>query len=204
MRAEEYEQAIKLAPNEPELYEGLGWEYRLVGHADLAAKAFEQQLKLTPGNPIAMYNLGSAMVDSGQEQAAIPLLEQVVHIYNHPTGADYYLGRALAAEGRHEEAVRELLRGTLLTGEMQLRAWYELSQEYRRLGKNGRGARCIGQVPIPQTDRRPRKGQGAGRLAKDKRFGCRFSGDKSKLTSHRSIMVQLDYSVIMVRWVKLG
>jgi tetratricopeptide (TPR) repeat protein len=133
--AEEYQQAIKLAPAEPELYEGLGWEYRFLGHADLAAKAFAQQVKLTPGNPIAMYNLGSAEVDNGQESAAIPLLQQVVKIYGHPSGADYYLGRALAAQGNYEEAASELQRATTLNGEMQQRAWYELSQAYRHMGK---------------------------------------------------------------------
>jgi len=132
---EEYQKAIALAPKEADLYEGIGWEYRQLGHADQAAKAFAEQLKLTPGNPIAMYNLGSAEVDSGQEHDVIPLLEQVVKIYNHPTGADYYLGRALAAEGRHEEAIKAFQRATNLTGEMQRRAWYELSQEYRHLGK---------------------------------------------------------------------
>jgi len=132
---EEYQMAIKLAPREADLYEGMGWEYRQLGQADRAANAFAEQLRLTPGNPIAMYNLGSAEVDSGQEHAALPLLEQVVKIYNHPTGADYYLGRALAAEGRHEEALRAFQSATTLTGEMQRRAWYQLSQEYRRLGK---------------------------------------------------------------------
>ena len=72
----EYQLAIKLAPKEPELYEGMGWEYRKLGQADQAAKAFAEQLRLTPGNPIAMYNLGSAQVDSGQEQAALPLLQE--------------------------------------------------------------------------------------------------------------------------------
>jgi tetratricopeptide (TPR) repeat protein len=133
--AEEYQEAIKSAPHEPELYEGLGWEYRALGHADLAAKAFAQQLKLTPGNPIAMYNLGSAQVDSGQEEVAIPLLQQVVKIYEQPSGADYYLGRALAQQGKYEEAVAELQRATILNGEVQQRAWYELSQAYRHLGK---------------------------------------------------------------------
>jgi tetratricopeptide (TPR) repeat protein len=136
---EEYQLAIQLAPKEADLYEGMGWEYRQLGHADQAAQAFAQQLKLTPGNPIAMYNLGSAEVDSGQEQKAIPLLEKVVTIYNQPTAADYYLGRALAAEGKNEEAVKEFQRATLLTGEMQQRAWYELSQTYRNLG-NAAGA----------------------------------------------------------------
>jgi Flp pilus assembly protein TadD len=131
----EYEQAIKLAPNDAELYEGLGWEYRKLGHADQAAKAFAEQLKLSPGNPIAMYNLGSAQVDNGQEREAIPLLQQVVKIYNHPTGANYYLGRALAAEGKDEEAVAAFQRATTLDGEMQRRAWYQLSQIYRHIGK---------------------------------------------------------------------
>jgi len=132
---QEYQLAIKLAPKEAELYEGLGWEYRKLGQADQAAKAFAEQLKLSPGNPIAMYNLGSAQVDSGQERAALPLLQEVVRIYNHPTGADYYLGRALAAEGKTEEAVMAFQRATTLDGEMQRRAWYQLSQTYRQLGK---------------------------------------------------------------------
>jgi Flp pilus assembly protein TadD len=132
---DEYQQAIKLAPNEPSLYEGLGWEQRALGHADLAAQAFAQQLKLTPGNPIAMYNLGSAQVDSGQERAAIPLLTEVVKVYGHPTAANYYLGRALAADGKDTEAVTEFQQATTLRGELQQRAWYELSQAYRRLGK---------------------------------------------------------------------
>ena len=131
----EYQLAIKLAPTNAELYEGIGWEYRKLGQADQAAKAFAEQLKLSPGNPIAMYNLGSSLVDSGQEHEAIPLLEQVVKIYNHPTGADYYLGRALAAEGREQEAVRAFQRATTLDGEMQRRAWYQLSQTYRHMGK---------------------------------------------------------------------
>jgi tetratricopeptide (TPR) repeat protein len=132
---EEYQLAIKLAPKEPELYEGVGWEYRKLGQADQAAKAFAEQLRLTPGNPIAMYNLSSAQVDSGQERAALPLLEEVVKIYNHPTGADYYLGRALTAVGKDDEAVLAFQRATTLDGEMQRRAWYQLSQTYRRLGK---------------------------------------------------------------------
>ena len=67
--------------------------------------------------------------------AALPLLQQVVKIYGHPTGADYYLGRALVAVGKNDEAVSAFQRATTLNGEMQRRAWYQLSQIYRRIGK---------------------------------------------------------------------
>jgi tetratricopeptide (TPR) repeat protein len=132
---DEYQLAIKLAPNDAELYEGMGWEYRKLGQADQAAKAFAEQLKLSPGNPIAMYNLASAQVDSGHEREALPLLQEVVKIYSHPTAADYYLGRALAVEGQEQQAVLAFQRATTLDGEMQRRAWYQLSQVYRQLGK---------------------------------------------------------------------
>jgi tetratricopeptide (TPR) repeat protein len=132
---EEYKLAIKLAPKEPELYEGLGWEYWALGQTAQAAQSFAEQLKLTPESPIAMYNLGSAEAETGQAEAAIPLLERVTKIYVRPTGADYYLGRALASQNRNAEAAREFERATTLTGEMQRRAWYELSQVYRHLGE---------------------------------------------------------------------
>lgn len=132
---DEYQLAINLAPNQPDLYEGLGWEYRALDQNDQAVQAFKKELALTPGNPMAMYNLGSAEVENGQAQDAVPILEKVVKVYNVPTQADYYLGRALAAEGQYDEAVREFQRATALTGEMQLRSWYELSQTYRHMGK---------------------------------------------------------------------
>lgn len=131
----EYQQAIKIAPKEADLYEGIGWEYRQTGQTDLAEKAFEQQLALTPGNPIAMYNLASARVDNGQAEAAIPLLEQVVKLYGTPTVADYYLGRAYAAAGKNEQAAAEFEKATTLGGETQSRSWYGLSQVYKALGK---------------------------------------------------------------------
>lgn len=140
---DEYQLAIKLAPNQPDLYEGLGWEYRALGQADKAAQAFEQQLKLTPGNPIAMYNLGSSEVEAGQVQAAANLLQKVVAIYQVPTGADYYLGRALAAEGNYSNAAKEFQRATGLEGEMQRRSWYELSQAYRHLGETAEARAAV-------------------------------------------------------------
>jgi tetratricopeptide (TPR) repeat protein len=140
---DEYKQAIKLAPNQPTLYEALGWEYRALNENDQAVEAFKEQLKLAPGNPIGMYNLASSEVENGQSQDALPLLEHVVKIYNVPTQADYYLGRALTAENRYSEAAEEFRRATQLNGEIQMRAWYELSQVYRHMGETAKARDAV-------------------------------------------------------------
>lgn len=140
---DEYLKAIKLAPNQPTLYEALGWEYRALNQNGLAITAFEHQLKLTPGNPIAMYNVASSEVENGQAQAALPLLERVVKVYNTPTLADYYLGRALAATGQYPKAATEFTRATQLSGVVQLRAWYQLSQVYRHMGQTAKARAAV-------------------------------------------------------------
>lgn len=141
--AQEYELAIKLSPNQPELYEGLGWEYQALGEIPQAQQAFAEQLKLTPGNPIAMYNLACAEVENQQPKPALPLLESVVKLYKSPTDADYYLGRALSLVGRNEEAVNEYERATQVPGLTQQRAWFQLAQVYRNLGKTAEARAAI-------------------------------------------------------------
>ncbi|MGA8109061.1 MAG: tetratricopeptide repeat protein [Acidobacteriaceae bacterium] len=140
---DEYQQAIRIAPKEADLYEGLGWEYRQTGQLDLAEKTFEQQLKLTPGNPIAMYNLASAQVDAGHGAEAVPLLQQVVKLYGRPTVADYYLGRAYADAGKNEQAAAEYQKATTLAGETAQRAWYGLGQAYKELGRTAEARAAV-------------------------------------------------------------
>lgn len=140
---QEYEAAIKIAPKQADLYEGLGWEYRQTGQLDLAEKAFEQQLELTPGNPIAMYNLASTRVDAGKAASAVGLLEQVVKLNAAPTVADYYLGRAYAGENKPEPAAAEFQKATTLGGETARQSWYGLSQVYKALGKTAEARAAV-------------------------------------------------------------
>jgi tetratricopeptide (TPR) repeat protein len=140
---EEYQAAIRIAPKQADLYEGLGWEYRQTGQLDLAEKAFEQQLELTPGNPIAMYNLASTRVDAGKAASAVGLLEQVVKVNGMPTVADYYLGRAYAADGKAEPAAAEYEKATTLGGETARQAWYGLGQVYKALGRTAEARAAV-------------------------------------------------------------
>lgn len=131
----EYKLALKLAPNRPDLWEALGWQYRALDDNADAVKAFQKQLQLSPGNPIAMYNLASSEVENGQPAEAIPLLKHVVEIYQTPTQANYYLGRAYASENKYGAAAAQFVMATHVSGPIQERAWYQLSQAYRHLGK---------------------------------------------------------------------
>ncbi|MGC2638530.1 MAG: tetratricopeptide repeat protein [Acidobacteriaceae bacterium] len=140
---DEYQQAIRIAPKQADLYEGLGWEYRATGQLSLAEKAFDEQLRLTPGNPIAMYNRASVQVDAGQGAEAIPLLEQVVKLYGRPTVANYYLARAYAAGGKNEQAAAEYEKATTLEGETAQRSWYGLGQVYKELGQTAQARAAV-------------------------------------------------------------
>src|SRR5256885_9591319 len=77
----EYEAAIKLAPQQADLYEELGDEYRKDSNLDLAALAYRKQLELTPRNAVAMYNLGSVLVEQGKARDGVPLLAGAVKIF---------------------------------------------------------------------------------------------------------------------------
>lgn len=131
----EYKLALKQAPNRPDLWEALGWQYRALDDNSDAVGAFQKQLQLSPGNPIAMYNLASSEVENGQAAEAIPLLKRVVEIYQLPTQANYYLGRAYISENKYADAAAQFLKATHVSGPIEQRAWYQLSQAYRHLGR---------------------------------------------------------------------
>lgn len=141
--AKEYKLALKEAPNRPDLWEGLGWQYRALDDNADAVAAFEKQLQLSPGNPIAMYNLASSEVENGQSAKAIPMLKHVVGIYQTASQANYYLGRAYAAQNNFEDAALQFKLATEVGGPIAERAWYQLSQAYRHLGKTAEARAAV-------------------------------------------------------------
>jgi tetratricopeptide (TPR) repeat protein len=131
----EYEAAVKLAPTQPDLYEELGDEYRKEGNLEAAQANYAKRLELTPHDPVAMYDLGSVFVEQGNAPAGVPLLKEAIKAFAKPTAADYYLGRGLAAMGQYPEATASLERATGVqqSNEVAKRAYYQLSQVYRKM-----------------------------------------------------------------------
>lgn len=131
----EYQAAIKLEPANPDLYEGLGDEYRSMSQLDAAQAAYKKGLELGPANPIAMYNLGSAEVESGDSASGVPLLQAMIKVYPGSPVAEYYLGRGLSSLGKSEEAIPWLQKSAegAGSGEIAKRSYYELTRVYHKL-----------------------------------------------------------------------
>ena len=134
----EYKAAVEGEPRNPDLYEGLGDEYRKLNQLDDARAAYAQELSLSPNNPLALYNLGSTEVEQGQAEEGVPLLERMLPITTLSAVAEYYLGRGLAAEGKDEQAAGWLAKAAAEDhdGEVSKRSWYELTRLYHRMHRD--------------------------------------------------------------------
>jgi len=132
----EYEAAIKLAPNEPRLHEGLGTEYRLAGKLPEAEQAYLKELEIDPENISAQYKLGVLAIESGDPARGKSLIEGALRVKPDLQHAEYNLGRAEMLLGNDAAAVQHLERATSAAGsdpEVVEQSWYQLGIVYRRL-----------------------------------------------------------------------
>ena len=161
----EYEAAIKLQDRNPDLYEGIGDEYRKLNQLDAAKRAYSRELELSPQNAVAMYDLGSTDIELGDNSAGIPLLQAMTEVYPGSPVAEYYLGRGLAADGKDSEAVAWLEKSAQADadGEVGERSYYELSRVYRRLQQPGEAQRAVAEY----NRRRLAKEQSAAKQVED-------------------------------------
>jgi tetratricopeptide (TPR) repeat protein len=133
----EFLEAIKMMPNDSDLYEELGDEYRKASAPDLAQDAYEKELKLSPNNPIAMYNLAKIDIETNHGEEGLDLLHKVVANYADAPATYFYLGLGEFDTGKLAEAVVALEKARSMHPEPELapRIEYELSRVYRKLGR---------------------------------------------------------------------
>ncbi len=133
----EFLEAIKIMPNDSDLYEELGNEYRKSSALDLAQGAYEKELALSPNNPIAMYNLAKIDIETNRAEEGLDLLHKVVANYANVPATYFYLGLGEFDTGKTAEAVAALekARGMHPEPELAPRIEYELSRVYRKLGR---------------------------------------------------------------------
>jgi tetratricopeptide (TPR) repeat protein len=133
----EFLEAIKQVPNNSDLYEELGAEYRKSSQLELAQQAYSKELELSPNNPIAMYNLAKIDIETNRTAEGLALLRKVVSIYANVPATYFYLGVGEFDAGHANEALAALEKAKSMhpEPELQPRIEYELSRVYRKLGR---------------------------------------------------------------------
>jgi tetratricopeptide (TPR) repeat protein len=132
----EYEEAIKLAPNEPRLHEDLGTQYRLAGKTQEAEQAYLKELEIDPQNITAQYKLGVLAIEKGDAAHGKSLIEAALRVRPDLQHSDYNLGRAEMLLGNDAAAAQHFERATSVAGsdpDVVEQSWYQLGIVYRRL-----------------------------------------------------------------------
>lgn len=133
----EFLEAIKQAPNNSDLYEELGSEYRRSSNLELAQQAYAKELELSPNNPIAMYNLAKIDIETNRGAEGLQLLRKVTAHYANVPATYFYLGLGEFDAGNTDAALAALEKARSMNPEPELapRIEYELSRVYRKLGR---------------------------------------------------------------------
>jgi Flp pilus assembly protein TadD len=141
----EFLEAIKQAPQNSDLYEELGGEYRKSNDLDLAQQAYSKELELSPNNPIAMYNLARIDIETNRTQEGLQLLRKVISDYAGVPATYFYLGLGEFDSGNTKEALAALEKARAMHPEPELapRVEYEIARVYRKLGRTDDANRAI-------------------------------------------------------------
>ncbi|HUL52193.1 MAG TPA: tetratricopeptide repeat protein [Opitutaceae bacterium] len=131
---QQFEAALRLAPNDATLHDNLGVTLEAAGRTAEARQQYEAALRLDPKYALAHSNLGNALLRSGDRAAAIGQFEEALRLRPDYPEAHYNLGGALDQSGRTTEAVPHLEAAVRLKPDFA-EAHYNLGDLLDRLGR---------------------------------------------------------------------
>ena len=139
----QYQQALQLRPDAPNLHLELGQVYALTSRWPQAEEQFRAEVKLQPGNAEAAYRLGEALLQQGKSHESREALERSDRLQPQMPETLYALGKAAALEG--DAAAAEKAWNSLLNiekeGPLAAQAHFGLAGLYRRQGKTAEAER---------------------------------------------------------------
>ena len=129
----EFEAAVKMAPQEPNVHFGLGYLYWKQHKYDEAKAALEVELSIDPANAQALAYLGDIELKRNAPEKALLLLNKAIHLRNDMRIAYVDIGAILSEQKKYREALVALLRAERLDP-AQPDAHYRLARLYRAMG----------------------------------------------------------------------
>jgi len=101
----DYEKALEISPNFPEVHHDIGIAFARKGELDKAIAHFQRAIEIKPEYAEAFYGLGVALQQKGRLDEAVACFQEALKINPQSGETHSNLGVALQQKGRLEEAV---------------------------------------------------------------------------------------------------
>lgn len=142
---EAFKQAIRLNPDDADVYHVLGLVYAGLGRWQEAIESYKQAIRLNPDDVEAHNNLGMAYFNLGRYQEAIEAFKQVIRLKPDHGNAHNNLGAAYNSLSRHQEAIEPLQQAIRLEPD-HINAHYNLGVAYLATGDKTSAAEILGTL----------------------------------------------------------
>lgn len=137
----EYEAALRLEPELPDLHLGLGTVYWQSGDWTRAETELKRALELSPGSGVAAYELGDSYIQQHQWQQAAGCLQRALADPAVERRARLDLAKAQDELGNREEAIGEL--ALLAQDDPDGQIHYRLAMAYRETGETAKARAAL-------------------------------------------------------------
>jgi tetratricopeptide (TPR) repeat protein len=138
----QYEHALQLRPDTPNLHLELGQVFAMTSRWPQAEEQFRAECKLQPGNAEAAYRLGDALLQEGKAREARAELQRSDELQPQMPETLYALGKAASLDADASVAEQSWLK--LLSvekeGELAAQTHFALAGLYRKQGKTSQAA----------------------------------------------------------------
>jgi tetratricopeptide (TPR) repeat protein len=132
---ERFEEAIKLDPHRPSVYESIGWFYLHKGQYEQAISHWQKALKINPELPGMHNNIARALMGLGRPTEAIEELEKDIQISPQAGTSHFLLGQLYLQQEAYEKA-REHYEKAIAIEPNHTNAYYGLFTLSSRLKDN--------------------------------------------------------------------
>jgi tetratricopeptide (TPR) repeat protein len=137
----EYQAAIRLAPDLPDLHLGLGTVHWQAGEWPEAEQELRRTLELAPGSVVARYELGNTYLQQRQWERAMAELRQVGSGSPLMLSSKLDLAKAESEAGLTQQALQDLL--PIAPDDKDGEVYYRLASLYRKLGDRVRAEEAL-------------------------------------------------------------
>src|SRR3981189_338362 len=157
----QYQQALQLQPDTPNVHLELGQVYAMTSRWPQAEEQFRAEVKLQPGNAEAAYRLGEALLQQGKSGESRKELERADRLQPQMPETLYAMGKAAALDG--DAAASEKAWISLLSiekeGPLAAQAHFGLAGLYRKQGKTAEAEQQMQEFQKLQAASTHSKGQ---------------------------------------------